>query len=198
MKRAPDAAGSPYAQLCARLGAEPKQVTVLLSVIGGALVLFGGKMMLSKPESAAAATAPAAAAAQPAPETTAAAASPAIASEPGASAAGAHGDASATLVRLDSAPRRDPFRSFNESAKAPKRGASDAPPDESLKAPDLALYTLRATMDGEWVVINDQTLRLGDTVGLGSDGTPIKLRTVGHRSATLEWRGKTFEIAFTP
>ena len=53
-------------------------------------------------------------------------------------------------------------------------------------------------MDGEWVVINDQTLRLGDTVGLGSDGTPIKLRTVGHRSATLEWRGKTFEIAFTP
>jgi len=201
MKRAAAPTGSAYAQLCARLGVEPKQLAVLLSVAGGAVALLGGKMLLSGPTSATAAAAgdavvgDAATLGDGAPAT-----APMTANEPpaGAMAADRSSEMSKTFVRLDSAPRRDPFRPFIERQKAPQRTVSDAPPEEALVAPDMSVYALRATMDDEWVVINGQTLRIGDTVGLATDGTPIKLRAVGHRSATLEWRNKSFEIAFTP
>lgn len=197
MKRPSEPALTPYGQLCARLGVEPKQFTVLLAVAGGAIALLGGKALLTP---ARAKAEPTAAKAAPTPDPAGAAPSAAapLASETSTEGTGSalQGDASVVMVRLDSAPRRDPFRPFIERPKAEPRDASDAPPDDALTAPDLAMFDLRATMDQEWVVINGQTLRIGDIVGLASDGTPIKLSAVGHRTATLEWRGKRFEIEF--
>jgi len=203
MKRRAAAPTTLYAKLCERLGVEPKQFAVLTLVAGGAIALLAGKMLLTRPSSASAApkSPKAAAPATPSAPPRSDAADPVAedrdegASE--AKLAQESGRQDATLIRLDTTPKRDPFRPFIERPKAAPRDSSEAPPDSALKAPDLTLFQLRATMDTEWVVINGQTLRKGEVVGLAPDGTPIKLREVGHRSALLEWRGKTFEINFT-
>lgn len=206
MKRAAAPALSPYAALCERLGVQPKQFTVLLGVAGGAILLLTVKFLLSGPKEAAAADpvspATAAAPAQPAPADPAAAPSAAPAAPAPAPSAfddassGARGANREVAIHLDTAPRRDPFRPFIERPKAAAHDPTKAPSEESLKPPDFTQFRLRATMDGAWVIINAQTLRKGDIVGLAPDGTPIKLRDIGHRSATLEWRGKSFELTF--
>lgn len=194
MKRGAPEAGTPWQQLCARLGVQPKQFAVLLAVAGGGLVLLGGKWMLSGPKSAAAKPTPAAAAA-PAP-------APAVPGE-GAGTTPAHGATEETSgssdqaieVRLDSQPRRDPFKSFIERGSMGRADASlvGAPGDTPL---DLAIFRLRATMDAQWAVINDQTLRVGDPIGVGPDGLPIVLTEVGHRRIVVEWRGRRFDLSF--
>lgn len=212
MKRPPEASMSAYASLCSRLGVQPKQFTVLLAVAGSAVALLVGKSLLTGPRSASAGAPPAPPAATTAPPGTAPApagalsASPAPAttsqsSNPESSESGSSGKdagtrtASASL-RLETAPRRDPFQHFIERPKNRPLDPSAAPDADALTAPDITQFQLRATMDAEWVVINGQTLRKGETVGLAPDGTPIKLREIGHRSAILEWRGRPFEISF--
>lgn len=204
-----------WGQLASRAGVEPKKLAILVSVAGGAIVLLAGKMLLGGATKAAAkaseATAPTPAAAGAAPGTAApgaaagapssastASASPAPAS-PGrgaGSSTGADDDSTIIEVHLDTQPRRDPFAPFIEKPKREALSAEQAPDDATLSAPDLAVFQLRATMDQEWVVVNDQTLRVGDIVGLAPDGTPIKLVEVGHRRAVVEWRGKKFELGF--
>ncbi len=202
MKRAAEPT-SAWGQLASRLGVEPKKLALLAGVAGGAIALLLLKTMLGGTRTAAA-KAPTPAASAPAPG----AAAPASPAPPGAAgsapspadrAASAGADDAVVLeVHLDTQPRRDPFASFVERPKAEKRGAADAPDEEKITPPDFSAFQLRATMDGEWVVINDQALRVGDVVGLGPDGTPIKLVEVMHRRATVEWRRRRFELSFLP
>jgi len=196
MKRGAAVAETPWLRLCSRLGVEPGKFAVLLAVAGGAIVLLAGKAMLSGPKSASAKTptkaaAPATAGAPPRADGAARAA-------PSAKAAASEGGAAATgaiEVRLDTQPRRDPFRSFIERPDLESGDPSlvGAPGDTPI---DLAIFRLRATMDGEWVVINDQTLRVGDTIGVAPDGLPIKLVEVAHRRAVVQWRDRRFELSF--
>ncbi|MBX3354517.1 MAG: hypothetical protein KF724_02330 [Phycisphaeraceae bacterium] len=199
MKRAPEAALTPYQQICSRLGVQPRQFAVLLAVAGGSIALLAGKSLLSGPRSTAASStaSPVGAIAEAAAASATAAVTPPVPVESlhpittGSDSAAA----STVVLRLDTSPRRDPFQHFIERPKE-TRSAADAPDERSVSPPDLSLYELRATMDGEWAIINGQTLRVGDVVGLGSDGTPIRLREIGHRTAVIEWRGRTFELFF--
>lgn len=205
MKRAA-APNSAWGRVAERMGVEPKKLAVLVAVAGGAIVLLAGKMLLGGPSKASAKTAPpssAASATPAAPGAAAPAAVPGRSEATGARAGGtapiggrADDDGTVIEVRLDTQPRRDPFAPFIERPKANARTAADAPADSSITPPDFSVFRLRATMDGEWVVINDQTLRVGDTIGLGPDGTPIKLVEVAHRRAAVEWRGRRFDLEF--
>lgn len=206
MKRASKAAAprSPFAQLCERLGVQPKQFAILLAVAGGSILLLTGKWLLT-PRGAGASPAPSAG--ETAPPAPAPAAAPSAAA-PSPVDDAPHDDESRgereraresdeIVLALDTTPRRDPFQPFVERASVDAEGLVEAAPGAGLTREDLEVFQLRATMDGAWVVINGQTLKQGETVGLAPDGAPITLRAVGHRTATLEWRGKTFEIEFT-
>jgi len=206
MKRAGKAAPprTRYAQLCERLGVQPKQFAILLAVAGGAIVLLGGKWLLTPRRAGASSPPPAGASAAPAPGTASAPASEAPARAEDSRTTGGEAadeprakETDEIILALDTSPRRDPFQPFVERAPVDATGLVEAAPGTGLTREDLQQFQLRATMDAEWVVINGQTLRQGDVVGLAADGAPITLRAVGHRTATLEWRGKTFEIEFT-
>ena len=174
-----------WADLCARLGVKPKQFATLLAVTAVAVGALGVKSAL-KPSKARAATA-AAATAKPS-ETAAPATEPAARTERGA----------VVELVLESRPARDPFRPFFLAADAaPEQATSGQPaaPVVAAAAPAPTGLSLRAIIAGEYAVIGEQTVGVGDEVTDG-EGRRFAVEEIHERRVVLREGGRRTELGY--
>ena len=192
-----------WQELCQRLGVQPKQFAVLIAVtvVGvGVLALksaFGPRAAgAAAPTSAnsAASDKTATSAAQPRSETTTPVAKAAAAAS---TPSGAASSSSRHVVEMafERAPARDPFKPWNvpepvtETVPAKALVRSEATPGVLPGLP------LKAVVRGELAVFGDQTVRVGDAVGL-PDGTFARIRAIGDRTVTVDHDGQMIDVQF--
>lgn len=177
-----------WEEACSRLGVKPRQFAVLLATCTVAIGALGAKTLLKPRGAAASVAAPAAARPDPSPAAAGDAPAPATA-EPAAQ------NALRTIpLALEVRPARDPFRPFFLVATpAPAAGQPDAasmpagPPPKGL--------VLRAIVAGEFAVINDETLAVGDAVTDG-DGTSYVIDEIQERRVVLREGGRRAELGY--
>jgi hypothetical protein len=174
-----------WADLCTRLGVKPKQFATLLAVTAVAVGALGVKGAL-KPSKARAATA---------------AAAPAKSSDAGAPAAepAARAERGAVVeLVLESRPARDPFRPFFLAADAaPEHAAPGQPaaPVVAAAAPAPTGLSLRAIIAGEYAVIGEQTVGVGDEVTDG-EGRRFTVEAIHERRVVLREGGRRTELGY--
>jgi hypothetical protein len=172
-----------WADLCTRLGVKPKQFATLLAVTAVAVGALGVKGAL-KPSKARAATA---------------AAAPTKSSDAGAPAAepAARAERGAVVeLVLESRPARDPFRPFFLAADAaPEHAAPGQPAAPVVAAPAPTGLSLRAIIAGEYAVIGEQTVGVGDEVTDG-EGRRFAVEEIHERRVVLREGGRRTELGY--
>lgn len=169
---------------CDRLGVKPRQFAVLLTVTVVAVGALAAKTAL-KPSSAKAA-APAALPAQPASR------------EPSAAMQASAGPVRTVELVLEAKPARDPFRPFflvadvapAQSAAAIGRAGAPGP---SATAP--AGLPLRAIIAGEYAVIGEHTVGVGDEV-IDGDGRRFVVEEILERRVVLREGSRRAELGY--
>lgn len=166
---------------CERLGVKPRQFAVLLTVTIVASGALAARTVL-KPSRAKAAV-PAASQAQPAAQATA----PPVAPVPGR----------AVELSLECRPARDPFRPFFVVAGGePTLAApgSAAPMQGPAAAPSG--LPLRAIIAGEYAVIGENTVGIGDEV-VDGDGRRFVVEQILERRVVLREGGRRAELGYS-
>lgn len=169
---------------CDRLGVKPRQFAVLLTVTVVAVGALAAKTAL-KPSRASAAAATAVPAAPKADAAQPAAQGPAT-------------PARVVELSLEVRPARDPFRPFFLLADAEPQGTAPtghaaAPAGASAAAP--AGLPLRAIIAGEYAVIGEQTVGVGDEV-VDGDGRRFVVEQILERRVVLREGGRRAELGY--
>jgi len=177
--------------VCQRLGVQPRQFAILLAVlalgVGGLLVksAFG-------PRAASASAAPirkAPEAPAPVAKTEAATASNAAAKqEPGTSRR-------VVEMAFECTPSRDPFKPWNAPAPVTETAPAKALVRLDATPGVLPGLPLKAVVRGELAVFGDQTVRVGDAVGL-PDGSFARVKAIGDRTVTVDHDGQLIDVQF--
>ena len=182
--------------VCQRLGVQPKQFAALLAVLVvgvGALVVKGA--VGTRSASAAATTrrkeAPVAAAASaPASRTTT--------KQPAAKAAtktDASGARHVVEMKFERTVSRDPFKPWNAPAPVNETVPAKALVRSEATPGVLPGLPLKAVVRGELAVFGDQTVRVGDAVGL-PDGSFARVKAIGDRTVTVDHDGQMIDVQF--
>ena len=164
-------------QLCDRLGVKPKQFATLIAVATVSVGAVAAKSML-KPAKAAASVAVVAAAP---------AAAPRIVDAPRAR----------MELTLETRPARDPFRPFfmvAEAAPAPGSNGSTAQNVTGNAAAPSGLL-LRAIIAGEYAVIGEETVGVGDEL-VDGEGRRFTVEEIQERRVVLREGGRRAEIGY--
>ena len=165
-------------QLCDRLGVKPKQFATLIAVATVSVGAVATKSML-KPAKAAASVAVVAAAP---------AAAPRIVDAPRAR----------MELTLETRPARDPFRPFFMVAEAaPAQGSTGGSTAQNVTgnaaAPSGLL--LRAIIAGEYAVIGEETVGVGDEL-VDGEGRRFTVEEIQERRVVLREGGRRAEIGY--
>jgi hypothetical protein len=177
-------AAARWQSICDRLGVKPRQFAVLLTVTAVAVGALAAKSAL-KPSRAKAAAPAAAPARQP--------------SKEAPSAAPAAGGLARTVeLVLEAKPARDPFRPFFLVADAAPAQAASAvgrpgAPGPSAAAP--AGLPLRAIIAGEYAVIGEHTVGVGDEV-VDGDGRRFVVEEILERRVVLREGSRRAELGY--
>lgn len=179
-------ASARWKSACDRLGVKPRQFAVLLTVTVVAVGALVAKTAL-KPSHAKAAPA---AAAQAASET---------GTQPGNAMPAAAGPAKVVELALEVRPARDPFRPFflvadasPEATPAAGRQAVSGGPS----APAPAGLPLRAIIAGEYAVIGEHTVGVGDEV-IDGDGRRFVVEQILERRVVLREGARRAELGYS-
>lgn len=164
-------------QLCDRLGVKPKQFATLIAVATVSVGAVAAKSML-KPAKAAASMAVVAAAP---------AAAPRIVDAPRAR----------MELTLETRPARDPFRPFFMVAEAaPAPGSTGgAASNVTGNAPAPSGLLLRAIIAGEYAVIGEETVGVGDEL-VDGEGRRFTVEEIQERRVVLREGGRRAEIGY--
>ena len=164
-------------QLCDRLGVKPKQFATLIAVATVSVGAVAAKSML-KPAKAAASVA--VVAASPA-------AAPRIADAPRAR----------IELTLETRPARDPFRPFFMVAEAaPAQGSTGGTASNVTgNAPAPSGLLLRAIIAGEYAVIGEETVGVGDEL-VDGEGRRFTVEEIQERRVVLREGGRRAEIGY--
>jgi len=164
-------------QLCDRLGVKPKQFATLIAVATVSVGAMATKAVF-KPSKAAASVAVVAAAP---------AAAPRIVDAPRAR----------IELTLETRPARDPFRPFfmvAEAAPAPgSTGGTTASVAGNAAAPSGLL--LRAIIAGEYAVIGEETVGVGDEL-VDGEGRRFTVEEIQERRVVLREGGRRAELGY--
>lgn len=184
--------------LCQRLGVQPRQFAVLLAVlalgVGGLLVksAFG-------PRAASASAAPIPKAPVAAPEAPEASAPVAKSERSVTSNAASKPQAGASRrvveMTFERTPSRDPFKPWNAPAPVTETAPAKALVRMDATPGVLPGLPLKAVVRGELAVFGDQTVRVGDAVGL-PDGTFARIKVIGDRTVTVDHDGQMIDVQF--
>lgn len=177
-------ASARWKSLCDRLGVKPRQFAVLLTVTFVAVGALAARTAL-KPSRAKAA-APVAAQAAPEPG-----------SQPPAAHAGA-GPAKVVELALEVRPARDPFRPFFLVADAAPEASQAAGHQAAATAPPAAApagLPLRAIIAGEYAVIGEHTVGVGDEV-IDGDGRRFVVEQILERRVVLREGARRAELGY--
>ena len=166
-----------WQQLCDRLGVKPKQFGTLIAVATVSVGAVAAKSML-KPAKAAASVAVVA----PAP-----AAAPRIVDAPRAR----------MELTLETRPARDPFRPFFMVAEAaPAQGSTGGTASNVTgNAPAPSGLLLRAIIAGEYAVIGEETVGVGDEL-VDGEGRRFTVEEIQERRVVLREGGRRAEIGY--
>jgi len=166
-----------WQQLCDRLGVKPKQFATLIAVATVSVGAVAAKSML-KPAKAAASVAVVA----PAP-----AAAPRIVDAPRAR----------MELTLETRPARDPFRPFFMVADAaPAQGSTGGTASNVTgNAPAPSGLLLRAIIAGEYAVIGEETVGVGDEL-VDGEGRRFTVEEIQERRVVLREGGRRAEIGY--
>lgn len=166
-----------WQQLCDRLGVKPKQFAALIAVATVSVGAVAAKSML-KPAKAAASVAVVAAAP---------AAAPRIVDAPRAR----------MELTLETRPARDPFRPFFMVAEAaPAQGSTGgAASNVTGNAPAPSGLLLRAIIAGEYAVIGEETVGVGDEL-VDGEGRRFTVEEIQERRVVLREGGRRAEIGY--
>lgn len=166
-----------WQQLCDRLGVKPKQFATLIAVATVSVGAVAAKSML-KPAKAAASVAVVA----PAP-----AAAPRIVDAPRAR----------MELTLETRPARDPFRPFFMVAEAaPAQGSTGGTASNVTgNAPAPSGLLLRAIIAGEYAVIGEETVGVGDEL-VDGEGRRFTVEEIQERRVVLREGGRRAEIGY--
>ena len=166
-----------WQQLCDRLGVKPKQFATLIAVAAVSVGAVAAKSML-KPAKAAASVAVVA----PAP-----AAAPRIVDAPRAR----------MELTLETRPARDPFRPFFMVAEAaPAQGSTGGTASNVTgNAPAPSGLLLRAIIAGEYAVIGEETVGVGDEL-VDGEGRRFTVEEIQERRVVLREGGRRAEIGY--
>ena len=166
-----------WQQLCDRLGVKPKQFATLIAIATVSVGAVAAKSML-KPAKAAASVAVAAAAP---------AAAPRIVDAPRAR----------MELTLETRPARDPFRPFFMVAEAaPAQGSTGgAASNVTGNAPAPSGLLLRAIIAGEYAVIGEETVGVGDEL-VDGEGRRFTVEEIQERRVVLREGGRRAEIGY--
>lgn len=166
-----------WQQLCDRLGVKPKQFATLIAVATVSVGAVAAKSML-KPAKAAASVAVVA----PAP-----AAAPRIVDAPRAR----------MELTLETRPARDPFRPFFMVADAaPAQGSTGGTASNvNGNAPAPSGLLLRAIIAGEYAVIGEETVGVGDEL-VDVEGRRFTVEEIQERRVVLREGGRRAEIGY--
>jgi hypothetical protein len=192
-----------WQELCQRLGVQPQQFAVLIAVtvVGvGVLTLksaFGPRTAgaaASTSAKSAASDKTASSAAQSRSETTTPVAKAAVVAS---TSAGAAPSASRHVVEMafERAPARDPFKAWNVPEPVPETVPARALVRSEAIPGVLPGLPLKAVVRGELAVFGDQTVRVGDAVGL-PDGTFARIKAIGDRTVTVDHDGQLIDVQF--
>lgn len=172
-----------WTDLCARLGVKPRQFATLLAVTAVAVGALGVKSAL-KPSKARAATV--------------AAATAKAKDEPAPAAPGRAERGAIVELVLETRPARDPFRPFFLTADAAPEQAPSGQTTVSAvaaAAPAPTGLSLRAIIAGEYAVIGEQTVGVGDEVTDG-DGRRFTVEEIHERRVVLREGGRRAELGY--
>jgi hypothetical protein len=166
-----------WQQLCDRLGVKPKQFATLIAVATVSVGAVAAKSML-KPAKAAASVAVVAAAP---------AAAPRIVDAPRAR----------MELMLETRPARDPFRPFFMVAEAaPAQGSTGGNASNvNGNAPAPSGLLLRAIIAGEYAVIGEETVGVGDEL-VDGEGRRFTVEEIQERRVVLREGGRRAEIGY--
>ena len=166
-----------WQQLCDRLGVKPTQFATLIAVATVSVSAVAAKSML-KPAKAAASVAVVAAAP---------AAAPRIVDAPRAR----------MELTLETRPARDPFRPFFMVAEAaPAQGSTGgAASNVTGNAPAPSGLLLRAIIAGEYAVIGEETVGVGDEL-VDGEGRRFTVEEIQERRVVLREGGRRAEIGY--
>lgn len=166
-----------WQQLCDRLGVKPKQFATLIAIATVSVGAVAAKSML-KPAKAAASVAVVA----PAP-----AAAPRIVDAPRAR----------MELTLETRPARDPFRPFFMVADAaPAQGSTGGTASNvNGNAPAPSGLLLRAIIAGEYAVIGEETVGVGDEL-VDVEGRRFTVEEIQERRVVLREGGRRAEIGY--
>ena len=166
-----------WQQLCDRLGVKPKQFATLIAVATVSVGAVAAKSML-KPAKAAASVAVVAAAP---------AAAPRIVDAPRAR----------MELTLETRPARDPFRPFFMVAEAaPAQGSTGGSASNVTgNAPAPSGLLLRAIIAGEYAVIGEETVGVGDEL-VDGEGRRFTVEEIQERRVVLREGGRRAEIGY--
>ena len=166
-----------WQQLCDRLGVKPKQFATLIAVATVSVGAVAAKSML-KPAKAAASVAVIAAAP---------AAAPRIVDAPRAR----------MELTLETRPARDPFRPFFMVAEAaPAQGSTGGTASNVAgNAPAPSGLLLRAIIAGEYAVIGEETVGVGDEL-VDGEGRRFTVEEIQERRVVLREGGRRAEIGY--
>lgn len=166
-----------WQQLCDRLGVKPRQFATLIAVATVSVGAVAAKSML-KPAKAAASVAVVAAAP---------AAAPRIVDAPRAR----------MELTLETRPARDPFRPFFMVAEAaPAQGSTGgAASNVTGNAPAPSGLLLRAIIAGEYAVIGEETVGVGDEL-VDGEGRRFTVEEIQERRVVLREGGRRAEIGY--
>jgi hypothetical protein len=97
---------------------------------------------------------------------------------------------------LESRPARDPFRPFFLAADAaPEHAAPGQPAAPVVAAPAPTGLSLRAIIAGEYAVIGEQTVGVGDEVTDG-EGRRFAVEEIHERRVVLREGGRRTELGY--
>lgn len=166
-----------WQQLCDRLGVKPKQFATLIAVATVSVGAVAAKSML-KPAKAVASVAVVAAAP---------AAAPRIVDAPRAR----------MELTLETRPARDPFRPFFMVAEAaPAQGSTGGSASNVTgNAPAPSGLLLRAIIAGEYAVIGEETVGVGDEL-VDGEGRRFTVEEIQERRVVLREGGRRAEIGY--
>lgn len=180
------AASARWKSVCDRLGVKPRQFAVLLTVTVVAVGALAAKTALKPSRAKAAAPAAAQAAAEPT-------------AQPGVVAAAGAGQAKVVELTLEVRPARDPFRPFflvadesTDAGQAPGRPAAASAPSASGPSG----LPLRAIIAGEYAVIGEHTVGIGDEV-IDGDGRRFVVEQILERRVVLREGARRAELGYS-
>jgi hypothetical protein len=98
-------------------------------------------------------------------------------------------------MAFERAPSRDPFKPWNAPAPVTETAPAKALVRLDATPGVLPGLPLKAVVRGELAVFGDQTVRVGDAVGL-PDGTFARIKAIGDRTVTVDHDGQLIDVQF--